>query len=296
MAPHGGALEVALEARHVHAERAGEVRYLRLADRRLLLVEPVVQLPEAPLFSRRFGRAREQLGARMRPLVGEVAEHVGETLAERLAQAQDHRPQTPAIGTEVVGVENQAHRAARRAATHVVAFRLDSPAQSAGMTVRHAIDTNAARPQFSPSARRPGVRACAMASIRKEFRVTASSDRVWDAFRDTYAVHTRLAQGFVTDCRREADDRVVTFANGLVARELIVDVDDARRRLAYSARSERLAHHSASFQVFDGALGDCVVVWVADVLPHEAAAPVGAMMDAGIAAMRKTLERHSVPA
>ena len=135
-----------------------------------------------------------------------------------------------------------------------------------------------------------------MASIRKEFRVAAPADQVWSVFRDVYAVHTRLAPGFVTDCRRQGDDRMVTFVNGLVTRELIVDVDDAKRRLAYSARSERLAHHSASFQVFDDTFGGCTVVWLADLLPHAAAAPVGAMMDEGVAAMRKALESHSVPA
>lgn len=135
-----------------------------------------------------------------------------------------------------------------------------------------------------------------MASIRKEFRLAAPADEVWDAFRDVFAVHTRLAAGFVTGCRREGGDRIVTFANGLVARELIVDVDDAKRRLAYAARSERLAHHSASFQVFDDTFGGCTVVWLADLLPHAAAAPVGAMMDEGVAAMRKTLESHSAPA
>jgi hypothetical protein len=135
-----------------------------------------------------------------------------------------------------------------------------------------------------------------MASIRKEFRVAAPAHTVWDAFRDVFAVHARLAPGFVTDCRREGDDRIVTFANGLVARELIVDLDDAKRRLAYSARSERLFHHSASFQVFDDTFGGCTIVWLADLLPHAAAGRVGAMMDAGVAAMRKSLETHSAPA
>lgn len=135
-----------------------------------------------------------------------------------------------------------------------------------------------------------------MASIRKEFRVAAPADRVWDAFRDVFAVHTRLAPRFVTDCRRDGEDRIVTFANGLVTRELIVDLDDAKRRLAYSARSERLAHHHACFQIFDDGLGGCTIVWLADLLPHAAAGPVGAMMDEGVAAMRNALESHSVPA
>ena len=68
----------------------------------------------------------------------------------------------------------------------------------------------------------------------------------------------------------DGEARVITFANGLVARELIVDVDDARR-LAYSARTERLVHRNASFQVFDEGNGRCRLVWIADVLPLSAA-------------------------
>ena len=132
-----------------------------------------------------------------------------------------------------------------------------------------------------------------MASIRKEFTVAAPAAAVWAAIRDIGQVQTRLARGFVIECRLDGADRIVTFANGFVARELIVDVDDGARRLAYSARSERLAHHNASFQVTDDGPARCKVVWLADVLPHEAAPRVGAMMDEGVAAMRKTLELHS---
>ncbi len=134
-----------------------------------------------------------------------------------------------------------------------------------------------------------------MASIYKELTLSISPEAAWDALRDVGAVHTRLARGFVADCRMDGPDRIVTFANGLTARELIVDLDDQARRLAYSARSERLKHHSASFQVFPDGAG-CRVVWLADLLPHEAAAAVGQMMDAGLAAMRETLESHSRPA
>lgn len=135
-----------------------------------------------------------------------------------------------------------------------------------------------------------------MASIRKEFELAAPASDVWAAFRDIGAVHTRLARGFVTDCRMDGADRIVTFANGLVAREVIVDVDDDERRIAYSARSERLQHHHATFQIFDAGNGHCRVVWTADVLPQAAAAALGAMMEQGVAAMRKTLESHSSPA
>jgi hypothetical protein len=93
----------------------------------------------------------------------------------------------------------------------------------------------------------------------------------------------------------DGPDRIVSFANGLTARELIVDVDDAARRLAYSARSERLTHHSAVLQVLAKGAG-CRVLWSTDLLPHEAASRAAQMMDAGLVAMRATLEPHSRPA
>ena len=93
----------------------------------------------------------------------------------------------------------------------------------------------------------------------------------------------------------EGDDRIVTFANGLVAREVIVDVDDQARRLSYSARSEHIAHHNASFQVFADGEARCRVVWIADVLPHEIAASIEAMMDQGVIAMKSTLADCPVP-
>ncbi len=134
-----------------------------------------------------------------------------------------------------------------------------------------------------------------MASICKEFDVAAPPDTVWAALKDVGAVHTRLARGFVTDCRMDGKDRIVTFANGLVAREVIVDIDDRARRLVYSAKSEHLQHHNASFTVSAHGAGSRVV-WVADLLPDAAAGPIGAKMEQGAAAMRKTLGGHSTAA
>jgi len=131
-----------------------------------------------------------------------------------------------------------------------------------------------------------------MASIRKEIVIEASPKRVWDAVRDVGAVHERLAPGFVVDTRLEAGARVVTFANGLVARELIVDVDDEARRLAWAVvGSPRLTHHNASMQVFDDGDRGSRVVWIADLLPDEIAGTIAAMIEEGLGAIKETLER-----
>jgi hypothetical protein len=129
-----------------------------------------------------------------------------------------------------------------------------------------------------------------MASIYREMRVAVSAEKIWDAVRDVGEIHRRLVPGFVTDCRLEGDARVVTFGNGIVARELIVDLDDAVRRLVWSAASGRLSHHNASLQVFAEDATHSRLVWIADLLPNEMAGPIGAMVDAGMQAMKKTLE------
>ena len=71
-----------------------------------------------------------------------------------------------------------------------------------------------------------------MSSIHKDIPIDAHPDEVWDAVRDFGAVHRRLAPGFVTDARLDGDARILTFANGTVAREVLIDSDDTRRRLA----------------------------------------------------------------
>ena len=140
-----------------------------------------------------------------------------------------------------------------------------------------------------------------MATIRKEIALKAPAANVWDVIRDVGAIHTRLAPGFVVDTRLEdgarvpagtgspAFARVVTFANGHIARELIVTVDEEAKRLVYSVVGGTATHHNASFQVVPAADGQTSLVWITDVLPDNAAAPLSAMIDAGSTVIQRTL-------
>jgi Polyketide cyclase / dehydrase and lipid transport len=129
-----------------------------------------------------------------------------------------------------------------------------------------------------------------MASIRKEILTTASPADCWAAIRDVGALHHRLVPGFVVDTQLIPGARMVTFANGMTVKELIVDLDDSARRLVWSAVGGRLTHHNASVQVFADGAGSCIV-WIADLLPDELKGQISAMIDQGAVAMKATLDR-----
>ena len=130
-----------------------------------------------------------------------------------------------------------------------------------------------------------------MASIHRETIIQVPAQQAWAALADVGALHTRLVPGFVTDCQWDGEGRDITFVNGMKVRELIIDVDDESRRVAWTAVGGRLSHHNASAQVFAEGAAACRVIWIADLLPHDMAPPIASMVEAGLAAMKRHAER-----
>jgi hypothetical protein len=89
-----------------------------------------------------------------------------------------------------------------------------------------------------------------MATLRRRIALNARAATVWSALRDFGAVHTRVAPGFLTRLEMDRDDRIVTFFNGMVARERLVASDDEECRLVYSVVEGRASHYNAALQVF----------------------------------------------
>ena len=129
-----------------------------------------------------------------------------------------------------------------------------------------------------------------MASIRVEREIAASPEDAWDALRDWGAIHKRLVPGFVVDTELDGPDRIVTFFNGAVMREVLIDLDEESRRLVWSIVDGPYTHHNGAAQVLDGGDGGTLFVWTADVLPDETAAVTREMMEKGIETVRRTLE------
>lgn len=134
-----------------------------------------------------------------------------------------------------------------------------------------------------------------MASIHKEIPIDAPADEVWAAIRDVGAVHTRFARQMVVDTSLQGDSRLVTFANGEVVRERIVDIDDNARRFVYAVVDWRTTHHNASFQVVPDSDSRCHIIWIADLLPDTLADLVGGLMEQGCGAIKRTLDRVGRP-
>ena len=130
-----------------------------------------------------------------------------------------------------------------------------------------------------------------MGTIRSELKTRAPAAEVWSAIRDIGALHTRLAPGFVTDTKLEPGARVVSFADGRVLREPIVTLDDHARRLVWTAETERVRHYNAALQVAEIADGMTSVVWIADFLPDDIGGALAKMIEAGMAAMQRSLDR-----
>jgi hypothetical protein len=132
-----------------------------------------------------------------------------------------------------------------------------------------------------------------MATIRREASIDAPADQCWDALRDFGALHTRLARGFVTDTVLTGPrTRRVRFFTGAVATEELVGIDEDLMRLAYSVVEGPMgsSHYNAAAQIVPEGEGRCRFVWIIDVLPDQLGAALGGVMDAGIRAMKATLD------
>lgn len=129
-----------------------------------------------------------------------------------------------------------------------------------------------------------------MASIRQDVLVEAGAEELWAALRDPGKVD-RLFPGVLVGAQLDGDVRVVTFANGLVARERIVDIDDESCRIVYAVVDGQPTHHNASMQVIPEGDGRSRIVWISDFLPSDLMAAIGPLVEQGAAALERAFRK-----
>jgi len=131
-----------------------------------------------------------------------------------------------------------------------------------------------------------------MASIRREEIVRVSAEEAWAALRNVGMPH-RLFADVLVDSRIDGDVRTVTFANGMIVRERIVDIDEENRRVAYAVIGDMFEHHSASMEIIPDGVGRCRFIWISDFLPNERMEMVAPLVELGSRALVHNLEADS---
>lgn len=133
-----------------------------------------------------------------------------------------------------------------------------------------------------------------MASIRKEIVIDVGVEPAWAALRAVEAPHMLFAP-VLTGAEMQGDVRTVRFADGMVVRERILDVDEAHRRVGYAVVDPQgMSYHHASMQLDIAGPGRCVFIWITDFLPAEAAIGLQPLIERGAAALKQNLEQAGV--
>jgi hypothetical protein len=130
-----------------------------------------------------------------------------------------------------------------------------------------------------------------MPSIHSQVLLDVGLDVAWDELRKVGEAHKLFAPVLV-DSRVHGETRTLRFADGHILHERILDIDEARRRVSYTATdAPGLTFHHASMQIADAGPGRCLFIWVTDFLPAEMHARLAPLIEQGTRALKANLER-----
>jgi len=126
------------------------------------------------------------------------------------------------------------------------------------------------------------------ASVRREVRIAAPADRVWDVVGDP----TRLAEWFpgVASCAVNGSSRVVTTGAGLPMPEELLTVDRLQRRFQYRISTPPFKEHLATVDVHDLGDGTSLVVYGTDADPATMALVLGGAAGNALQHLRSIME------
>lgn len=128
-----------------------------------------------------------------------------------------------------------------------------------------------------------------MATIHREFQLGATPDEAWAALREIGKINELIT--FLGEVTVDGDRRTCELGDQGALDELIVSVDDDRRRLAYSILESPfdMEHHHASMQVVDNGDAGSTFIWTTDVKPDEVVPVLSEAVDGAIESIKATL-------
>ena len=129
-----------------------------------------------------------------------------------------------------------------------------------------------------------------MATIHHEFQIEAAPDKAWEMLRDVGKLNQLIS--FLGEVTVEGDRRTCSLGEGGTLSELIVSVDDQRRRVAYSILESpfNLEHHNSSMQVEPNGGTGSKFIWTTDIKPDSAAPGLSEALDAAVESIKLALK------
>jgi len=135
-----------------------------------------------------------------------------------------------------------------------------------------------------------------MASIHHEVTVEVGADQAWKALRAVGSAHELFAPVLV-DGSLKGSTRTVRFANGMTVHERVLDIDEDRRRVAYTVLDgPGMTYHHASMEVIEAGAERCRFVWITDFLPDDVRENLAPLIEAGSQALKSNLEAATLKA
>ncbi len=128
-----------------------------------------------------------------------------------------------------------------------------------------------------------------MATIHREFEIHAAPEDAWAAIRDVGRINEFIT--FLGQVTVEGDRRTCALGDQGTLREVILSVDDDRRRVAYTIVESpfNFEHHSASMQIAPNGGSGARFIWTTDVKPDGAVPPLSEAIDKAVESLKDKL-------
>lgn len=128
-----------------------------------------------------------------------------------------------------------------------------------------------------------------MATIHREFEISATPDKAWAALRDVGRINEFIT--FLGEVTVEGDRRTCALGDQGKLDELILSVDDERRRLAYAILESpfNFEYHSASMQIAANGGSGSRFIWTTDVKPDDVVPALSEAIDRAVESLKTTL-------
>ncbi len=133
-----------------------------------------------------------------------------------------------------------------------------------------------------------------MATLRREVRIAATADDVWQVVGRPELLHLWFPG--ITACTVQGTTRIITTGAGIPMPEEIVTNDALQRRFQYTITAPLFRNHLATVDVIDLGDGTCVTVYSTDAEPAVMALVISGGTIGALAELKRQFDAGTGPA